>query len=116
MSMCSAIAPLVEEGPTDDVPLIIILTVCIVGIILVGLNVLLILFFIRRRRKKLDKGWSGMSKRFNCFYLRSVCCRFGSFCFVCLFLCSDLTAISCFETTTMVDAAQAIVVAVNICM
>jgi len=39
----------------DDVPLIIILTVCIVGMLLLALNILLILFFIRRRRKKSEK-------------------------------------------------------------
>ena len=40
----------------DNMPLIIILTVSIIGMILLGLNVLLILFFIRRRRKKMEKG------------------------------------------------------------
>ena len=37
----------------DDVPIIIILIVCIVGVFLLTLNVGLILFFIRRRRKKM---------------------------------------------------------------
>ncbi|CAH1796696.1 unnamed protein product [Owenia fusiformis] len=37
----------------DDVPLIIILCVSIIGMVLLGLNVLLILYLIRRRRRKL---------------------------------------------------------------
>ena len=52
-----AAAPLVGKHlGSDDVPLIIILTVTIIGVILLALNILLILFFIRRRRKKMEKG------------------------------------------------------------
>ena len=40
----------------DEVPLIIILTVCAVGMVLLGLNVLLILYLIRRRKRKQQKG------------------------------------------------------------
>ncbi len=57
-------APLIEDHPSDDVPLIIILTVSIIGMILLALNVLLILFFIRRnRRRKMEKGQSGRGQR-----------------------------------------------------
>ena len=47
----AAVAPVTDPSHPDDVPLIIILTVSILGMFLLGLNVLLILFFIRRRRK-----------------------------------------------------------------
>jgi hypothetical protein len=61
----SAVAPLAEEGPAEDIPLIIILTVCGIGIILLALNIFLILFFIRRRRKKLDKDSSESGSQAN---------------------------------------------------
>ena len=56
MIVCAAYAPLEDGRSGDDVPLIIILTVCIIGMILVAVNILLILFFVRRRKKKLEKG------------------------------------------------------------
>ncbi|XP_036359051.1 nephrin-like isoform X2 [Octopus sinensis] len=40
---------------SDDMPLIIILVVCIVGIFLLALNIGLIMFFIRRKRKRLER-------------------------------------------------------------
>ncbi|KAK6173113.1 hypothetical protein SNE40_016632 [Patella caerulea] len=40
----------------EEVPIIIILVVCIVGVFLLTLNVGLILFFVRRRRKRLEDG------------------------------------------------------------
>ncbi|KAK2152414.1 hypothetical protein LSH36_329g02058 [Paralvinella palmiformis] len=51
----NAKSAMLSEQQADEVPLIIILVVSIIGMILLGLNVLLILFFIRRRRKKLEK-------------------------------------------------------------
>lgn len=39
---------------SDDMPVIIILVVCIVGIFLLALNIGLIMFFIRRKRKRLE--------------------------------------------------------------
>jgi len=38
----------------DDTPVIIILVVCVVGIFLLALNIGLILFFVRRRKKRLE--------------------------------------------------------------
>ena len=43
-----------ELQGSDEVPVIIILVVCIVGVFLLTLNVGLILFFVRRRRKRLE--------------------------------------------------------------
>ncbi|XP_067679249.1 nephrin-like isoform X2 [Haliotis asinina] len=54
--------------PTDEVPVIIILVVCIVGIFLLTLNVGLILFFVRRRRKRLENG-SDTTSHTNTFEL-----------------------------------------------
>ena len=51
----AVVAPLSAEG-ANDTPLIIILTVCIIGLLLLALNILLILYFIRRRKRKLEKG------------------------------------------------------------
>ena len=42
---------------TEDAPVIIILIVCIVGIFLLALNIGLILFFVRRRKKRLESKW-----------------------------------------------------------
>ncbi|XP_069115505.1 nephrin-like isoform X5 [Argopecten irradians] len=39
---------------SDDTPVIIILVVCVVGIFLLALNIGLILFFVRRRKKRLE--------------------------------------------------------------
>jgi len=52
----TAVAPITEDGPGEDIPLIIILTICAVGLLVLALNIILILFFIRRRKKKLEKG------------------------------------------------------------
>ncbi|XP_064595394.1 nephrin-like isoform X2 [Liolophura sinensis] len=63
----SSVAP-PEETTTssfsgqDEVPLIIILVVCIVGVFLLALNVALILYFIRRRRKRLENGSDSTSQ------------------------------------------------------
>ncbi|XP_059141660.1 nephrin-like isoform X2 [Physella acuta] len=43
-----------ELQGTDEIPVIIILVVCIVGVFILTLNVGLILFFIRRRKKRLE--------------------------------------------------------------
>ena len=51
-----AVAPLIDENPSEDIPLLIIVVVCVVGILLLALNIILILFFVRRRRQKLEKG------------------------------------------------------------
>ncbi|ELU18150.1 hypothetical protein CAPTEDRAFT_184830 [Capitella teleta] len=71
----SAVAPATESSTPDDVPLIIILTVSILGMVLLGLNVLLILFFIRRRRKNKDRGLlsnpPNQSISFTCMIHRS---------------------------------------------
>ena len=60
ISATSAVEPRGNDDVGDDTPLIIILTVAIIGMLLLGLNVLLILFFMRRRKKRLatDKGTS----------------------------------------------------------
>ncbi|XP_052273577.1 nephrin-like isoform X3 [Dreissena polymorpha] len=42
-----------EEG--EDMPVIIILVVCVVGILLLALNIGLILFFVRRRKKRMER-------------------------------------------------------------
>ena len=42
------------QSQDDDLPVIIILVVCVVGIFLLALNVGLILFFVRRRKKRLE--------------------------------------------------------------
>ena len=39
---------------SDETPVIIILVVCIVGVFILTLNVGLILFFIRKRKKRLE--------------------------------------------------------------
>ena len=61
ISATSAVEPRGNDDVGDDTPLIIILTVAIIGMLLLGLNVLLILFFMRRRKKRLatDKGTGG---------------------------------------------------------
>ncbi|KAL3885782.1 hypothetical protein ACJMK2_025820 [Sinanodonta woodiana] len=41
---------------SEDTPVIIILVVCVVGIFLLALNIGLILFFVRRRKKRLENG------------------------------------------------------------
>jgi len=41
-----------DEG--EDTPVIIILIVCVVGIFLLALNIGLILFFVRRRKKRME--------------------------------------------------------------
>ena len=56
VTLCAAYAPLEDGRSGDDVPLIIILTVCVIGMLLVAVNILLIPFFVRRRNKKLEKG------------------------------------------------------------
>lgn len=61
----SAVAPVTEDGPGEDIPLIIILAICIVGLIILALNIVLILFFIRRRRKKLEKDGSDSASQAN---------------------------------------------------
>ncbi|XP_076457833.1 nephrin-like [Babylonia areolata] len=43
-----------ELQGSDDVPVLIILVVCIVGVFLLTLNIGLILFFVRRRKKRLE--------------------------------------------------------------
>ncbi|GAB1610364.1 nephrin-like isoform X2 [Argonauta hians] len=53
---------------SDDMPLIIILVVCIVGIFLLALNIGLIMFFIRRKRKRLENG-SDTTSHTNTFEL-----------------------------------------------
>ncbi|KAL8624534.1 hypothetical protein ACOMHN_005836 [Nucella lapillus] len=45
-----------ELQGSDDVPVLIILVVCIVGVFLLTLNIGLILFFVRRRKKRLESG------------------------------------------------------------
>ena len=46
-----------DSDVSDSLPVIIIVTVSAVGMILLGINVLLVLYFIRRKRnKKFDKG------------------------------------------------------------
>ena len=42
------------EDTSEDAPVIIILIVCIVGIFLLALNIGLILFFVRRRKKRME--------------------------------------------------------------
>ncbi|XP_063441926.1 synaptogenesis protein syg-2-like [Mytilus trossulus] len=42
------------QSDDDDMPVIIILVVCIVGIFLLALNIGLILFFVRKRKKRLE--------------------------------------------------------------
>ena len=45
-----------EDDASDSLPVIIIVTVSAVGMLLLGINVLLVLYFIRRKRnKRLDK-------------------------------------------------------------
>ena len=39
---------------SEDTPVIIILIVCVVGIFLLALNIGLILFFVRRRKKRME--------------------------------------------------------------
>ncbi|XP_061188981.1 nephrin-like isoform X2 [Saccostrea echinata] len=51
----------------DDTPVMIILVVCIVGICLLALNIALIFFFVRRRRKRM--GHSGTSNHSNALEL-----------------------------------------------
>lgn len=43
-----------EAEQAEDMPVIIILVVCIVGIFLLALNIGLILFFVRRRKKRME--------------------------------------------------------------
>lgn len=57
-----------ELQGSDEVPVIIILVVCIVGVFLLTLNVGLILFFVRRRRKRLENG-SDTTSHTNTFEL-----------------------------------------------
>ncbi|XP_076438508.1 nephrin-like [Babylonia areolata] len=57
-----------ELPGSDEVPVIIILVVCIVGVFLLTLNVGLILFFVRRRRKRLENG-SDTTSHTNTFEL-----------------------------------------------
>ncbi|XP_053408375.1 nephrin-like isoform X2 [Mercenaria mercenaria] len=45
-----------EEEKAEDMPVIIILVVCVVGIFLLALNIGLILFFVRRRKKRMENG------------------------------------------------------------
>ncbi|XP_013380213.1 nephrin isoform X1 [Lingula anatina] len=52
-------------GTADEVPLIIILSVCIVGVVLLACNVLLIIFFVRRRRRKMEKDGSESASQAN---------------------------------------------------
>jgi len=51
----SAVPPLTDES-TEEIPWLIILIFCLFGIILLALNIPLIVYFVRRRRKKFDKG------------------------------------------------------------
>lgn len=59
-----------ELQGSDEVPVIIILVVCIVGVFLLTLNVGLILFFVRRRRKRLENA-SDTTSHTNTFELYS---------------------------------------------
>ncbi|KAL4229150.1 Immunoglobulin C1-set domain [Mactra antiquata] len=45
-----------EKEEAEDMPVIIILIVCVVGIFLLVLNIGLILFFVRRRKKRMENG------------------------------------------------------------
>ncbi|XP_012942646.1 nephrin [Aplysia californica] len=56
------------EG-ADEIPVIIILVVCIVGVFILALNVGLILFFIQRRKKRLEAGASETTSHTNTFEL-----------------------------------------------
>lgn len=47
-----------EQG--EDMPVIIILIVCVVGIFLLALNIGLILFFVRRRKKRMESECAGL--------------------------------------------------------
>ena len=59
---CSSISDLLPADETvsattdtsEDTPVIIILIVCVVGIFLLALNIGLILFFVRRRKKRME--------------------------------------------------------------
>lgn len=69
----SSVAPPGDADPSalqgsDDMPVIIILVVCIVGIFLLALNIGLIMFFIRRKRKRLENG-SDTTSHTNTFEL-----------------------------------------------
>ncbi|BFZ25572.1 hypothetical protein BsWGS_28611 [Bradybaena similaris] len=57
-----------ELQGTDEIPVIIILVVCIVGVFILTLNVGLILFFIRRRKKRLE-GAHDLTSHTNTFEL-----------------------------------------------
>ncbi|CAG5131926.1 unnamed protein product, partial [Candidula unifasciata] len=59
-----------ELQGTDEIPVIIILVVCIVGVFILTLNVGLILFFIKRRKKRME-GASETTSHNNTFELYS---------------------------------------------
>nr|QRF78340.1 Nephrin [Phoronopsis harmeri] len=64
----SSVLPAEKTAPeeVEEVPLVIILSVTIVGVLLLILNIFLIMFFIRRRRKnKMDKDSTDGSSQIN---------------------------------------------------
>jgi len=57
MRVCcgSAVRPFTDEA-TEELPFLAILLFCVLGVIILTLNILLVVFFIRRHRKKHHKG------------------------------------------------------------